>query len=325
MKCNRLNRRWWLAAGAVFGVAALTACTSSQDAGYQGYVEGEYLYLAAPSPGYLDALQAPRGSRVDAGQMVFTVASDPEQHDLQSAQARQLSAQEQARNLDQPRRQSEVAAQEAQVRAAQAALTLSQTQLKQQTALAQNGFVSSAALDVARAAQARDQALLDTAMQQLATTRATLGRVPELRAAQANVLASQADVAQKRWQLDKKQVSAPQAGEISDTYYRPGEWVPAGQPVASLLPDSLRRVRFFVPETVVATVHLGQVVHASCDGCAAPVAATVNFISAQAEYTPPVIYSRGSREKLVFRVEAKPALADAVKLRPGLPVDVVLK
>jgi HlyD family secretion protein len=100
--------------------------------------------------------------------------------------------------------------------------------------------------------------------------------------------------------------------------------VPAGAAVASLLPDRRRRLRFFVPETALAALRPGQAVEAACDGCAAPIRATVDFIAPQAEYTPPVIYSRGSREQLVFRVEAAPAPAQAAGLRPGLPLDVRL-
>jgi HlyD family secretion protein len=60
-----------------------------------------------------------------------------------------------------------------------------------------------------------------------------------------------------------------------------------------------------------------------CDGCAAPIAARISFIAPQAEYTPPVIYSRENRAKLVFLVEARPDEADA-SLHPGLPVEVTL-
>ena len=98
----------------------------------------------------------------------------------------------------------------------------------------------------------------------------------------------------------------------------------AGAAVASLLPDARRRLRFFVPETIVGGLRTGQAIEAGCDGCAATIRATIDFIAPQAEYTPPVIYSRGSREKLVFRVEAAPAPEQAATLRPGLPIDVRL-
>ena len=305
-------------------VTLLVGCSKGNDGSFQGYIEGEYLYLAAPLAGYLETLQAARGSRVAEGASVFSVAADPEQQGLREAEARESGAREKVRNLSEPHRPPEVAAMEAQLHVAEAALQLSERQLQQQESLAAKGYVSSARLDEVRAARARDAAQVDAARQQLATFRATLGRVPEMRGAEADVEAARAQVAQKRWQVEKKSVTAPAAGEIADTYYRQGEWVPAGQPVVSLLPDNMRRIRFFVPETVVANLRPGRIVEATCDRCAGPIRGTVNFIAPQAEYTPPVIYSRGSREKLVFRVEAVPAPDQAAALRPGLPVDVRL-
>jgi HlyD family secretion protein len=309
---------------AAVSAALLAGCSKDKDGSFQGYIEGEYLYLAAPLAGYLDTLQAPRGSRVAQGAPVFSVAADPEQQGLREAEAREIGAREKLRNLSEPRRPHEVAALEAQLRAAEAALQLSETQLRQQESLAARGYVSPAHLDEVRAARARDAAQADAARQQLASFRATLGRVPEMRGAEADVEAARAQVAKKRWEVEKKVMAAPAAGEIAETYFRQGEWVAAGQPVASLLPDNLRRIRFFVPETVVANIRPGSTIAASCDGCQVPIRGSVNFIAPQAEYTPPVIYSRGSREKLVFRVEAVPVPEQAAALRPGLPVDVRL-
>lgn len=316
------TRRFHLFALAALTLALLGAC-SRQDANtWQGYVEGEYLYLAAPIGGYLGTLDVVRGARAKAGATLFSLASEPEQQALAEATAHEAAAREQARNLGEPRRPSEVAALEAQLRAAEAALQLSTTQLHQQEALARQHFIADARLDEVRAAYARDKAQVDTARQQLATSRATFGRNAELSGAAAETRAAQAQVAQRRWQVDKKTMTAPADGEISDTYYRPGEWVAAGQPVVSLLPDDRRRIRFFVGEATVASLKLSQTIEASCDGCAQAIAAKIDFIAPQAEYTPPVIYSDNERQKLVFRVEAIPASGDAQRLRPGLPVNV---
>ena len=100
--------------------------------------------------------------------------------------------------------------------------------------------------------------------------------------------------------------------------------MPAGAPVVSLLPPQNIKARFFVPETVLGAVRIGQQVEMRCDGCAAPVAAQITFISPQAEFTPPVIYSRDARAKLVFLIEARAAPGDAVKLHPGQPLEVRL-
>ena len=104
--------------------------------------------------------------------------------------------------------------------------------------------------------------------------------------------------------------------------YVQGEWVNAGSPVVAILPPANVKVRFFVPEPQVGALRSGQRVDVACDGCGAPIAASISFISPQAEFTPPVIYSRESRAKLVFMVEARPAAADATRLHPGQPVDV---
>lgn len=304
--------------------ALLAACDNPRERSFPGYIEGEYVHLAAPQAGYLEALHAPRDSRVHRQDPVFSVSADPDRQGLAEAEARARSAEERLRNLEAPRRASEIATMAAQLNAAEAALALSAAQLRRQEDLAARQFVSRARLDEARAANARDAAQAAAAREQLATYRASLGRTEERRAAQAEVAATQALVEQKRWQVEKKTVASPAAGEIAETFYRPGEWVPAGSAVASLLPDGRRRLRFFVPETRIADFAPGRPVEARCDGCAATIRAVVDFIAPEAEYTPPVIYSRGSREKLVFRVEAAPHPDAAVILRPGLPVDVIL-
>lgn len=303
---------------------SLSGCGKSDNQNYQGYIEGEYLYLAAPSAGYLDKLVTTRGASVAEGASLFSLAADPEQQVLREAEAREAGSREKLRNLSEPHRQPEVAAMEAQVRVAETALALSGKQLQQQKTLAEKGFISTASLDEFQAARDRDQAQLDAARQQLATFQTTLGRQSEIRAAAADVDASHAQVAQQRWQVDKKMVVAPTAGEIAETYFRQGEWVSAGQPVVSLLPNNRRLMRFFVPESVISGIKLGGIVEVTCDGCTAPIRGTINFIAPQAEYTPPVIYSHGSREKMVFRIEALPSLEQAASLRPGLPIDVRL-
>ena len=318
---NRTAIRFQLLPIAVLSLLNV-ACNEEKAAGYQGYIEGEYVYLAAPQAGYLKSLDAARGSRVKAGQAIFAIATDPDAQALAEAEAKAGSAREKVENLKEPRRPPEIAALEANLQAALSSQRLARTRLNQQESLARAKFVSQAALDEARSTFELASAQVEASRQQLATYRATLGRQSEVRGAEADLQAASALAEQKRWMVERKAVSAPTAGEVTETYYRSGEWVPAGAAVASLLPDARRRLRFYVPETTLAAVKMGQKVEAGCDGCAAPIRATIDFIAAQAEYTPPVIYSRGSREKLVFRVEAAPDPDQAASLRPGLPVDV---
>lgn len=315
-----IKKNWVLFA--ISFTSALTGCRTDNNQDYQGYIEGEYLYLAAPQSGYLKSLDTQRGYRVTAGQTIFVVSGDPDYQALMEAQSRAESIKHKLDNLKQPRRPTEVATLEANLQAAQAQQQLALIQLRQQQKLIAQHFAAQIKLDQARSAYEQAIAQVEALKKQIATYKSSFGRQSEIQAAEADLVSAQAEIEQKRWTVEKKTVTAPTVGEITETYYQPGEWVPAGAAVASLLPDSRRRLRFFIPETQLARVKIGDRVEGHCDGCAEPIRAQINFISAQAEYTPPVIYSRGSREKLVFRVEAIPSMEQGRQLRPGLPVDV---
>ena len=133
------------------------------------------------------------------------------------------------------------------------------------------------------------------------------------------------DREQARWKLEQKSQAAPAAGFVFDTFYREGEFVPAAYPVISLLPPDHVKIRFFVPETILDKLALGDKISVSLDGRGQAVQATISYISPQAEYTPPVIYSREIRAKLVYMIEAVPEPGAAAGLHPGQPVDVILE
>ena len=151
---------------------------------------------------------------------------------------------------------------------------------------------------------------------------APMGREREIKAQQAAVEAARAAVDMTQWRLDQRHVMAPVAGIVADVLARPGETIPAGGAVVSLLPPENIFVRFFVPEPRLAEVHIGDKVRLVCDGCAADLTATISFISPQAEYTPPVIYSESIRAKLVYMVEARPSVEQAALINPGQPIAV---
>lgn len=302
----------------------LAGCAPKGDGLLQGYAEGEYVRVAAPFAGSLTRLAVQRGAQVKAGAALYTLEQENEQAARQEAEERLKSAEARLANLRKGKRPDEVAAVAAQLAQAQAALKLSQAQLKRDEELVAKGFVSRERLDQSRANRDRDQARVNELAAQLRIAR--LGaRSDEIRAAEADVEAGRAAVAQAQWRLDQKSIKAPVTGLVQDTYYVAGEWVNAGNPVVSILPPENIKVRFFVPEPLLGKLRMGQSVHVSCDGCGAALPASVSYIAPQAEYTPPVIYSEESRAKLVFLIEARLAAADAVKLHPGQPVDVRLQ
>lgn len=303
-------------------VAALMGCSPSAPPALHGYIEGEYLYLAPSSSGYLVQLGVRRGDTAAAGQLAFTLDDQLEQQAVQEAQARGQASSAREANLRQAQRQQEQAALAAQLAAAEAQLKLSTSQWRQQEALYQQRLIAQAVLDVARANVEHDQGRVDELKQRLNQASTSVGRVAEIAAARAETSAALAQLQQRQRLLARRQVVVPATGLIADTFVRPGEWVNAGQPVLSLLPPANRKIRFYVPEPQRARLQLGQVIAVSCDGCPAGLSARIRFIADQAEYTPPVLYSEDSRAKLVYRVEAQPANAATLALHPGQPVDI---
>lgn len=301
----------------------LAACGGSHDGTLQGYAEGEFVRVAAPFGGSLTRLAVQRGTHVNAGDPLYSLEQENESAARQEAEQRLKSAEARLANLKKGKRPDEVAAVEAQLAQAQAALILAQEQIKRDEKLVADGFISRERLDQTRSARDRDLARVNELMAQLRV--AKLGaRSDEIRSAEADMYAARAAVAQAQWRLDQKSIKAPVSGVVQDTYYVTGEWVNPGSPVVSILPPQNLKLRFFVPEPLLGQLRLGQSVKVSCDGCA-PLNASISYIASQAEYTPPVIYSQDRRAKLVFLVEARPAPEDAARLHPGQPVDVRLQ
>jgi HlyD family secretion protein len=309
----------WLGGALIALAAAMGIGGNGGPLEVQGYVEGEYVYVGAPVAGRLETLQVTRGTRVEAGAPLFQLDRSSEQPARDDAAARLARAEASLANLRKGRRPSEIASIEAQLAQAKAMLALSETKLERRKPLAD--AVSLEDVEEASAGYERDQARVAELEAELET--AQLGaRADEIEAAEAEVAAARAQLAQAEWRLGELSQAAPQAGLVIDTLYRPGEWVAAGAPVVSMLPQGNVKVRFFVPEPQLGAIEVGDQVQVRCDACAPDLGAEISFIAPEAEYTPPVIYSREMRAKLVYLVEARPRQPDA--LRPGQPVDVTL-
>lgn len=287
----------------------------------QGYVEGEYLRIAPPAAGTLQALPVARGGTVRRGEPLFAMDLTAARAERERLAAALAQAQAQLADLTKGKRPEEVAVVAAQQAQAEAALAYSHAELKRQEALVARRVTSPDKLDAARSAFDRDRARLAELTAQLAVSNLP-ARPDQRRAAEDAVAMAAAALAQQEQRLADMAPAAPEDALVEDTLYNPGEWVPAGSPVVSLLPPGRVKVIAYVPEPLMSGIRPGDAVRLRCDGCPAGLTARVRYVSPRAEYTPPVIYSVQSRAKLVFRVEAAPE--GAVQLNPGLPVDVEL-
>ena len=301
--------------------SALGVGATTREGVFSGYVEAEYVYVTSTIGGTLIRLDVERGRTVAAGAPLFGLDDAPERAARDEAQARLAQAEAQLDNLRTGRRQPEIDAILAQRAQAEAALRLSEAEFARQMQLRATGVVAQQRVDEARAQRDRDRARVEELIAQIRVARME-AREDEIRAAEAAQAAARAALVQADWRLGQKAGTAPAAGLVVDTLYRPGEMVQAGTPVVQLLPPANIKIRFFVPQAVVAQIAVGQTLRVTCDGCPGPVAASVRYVSPRAEFTPPVIYSREQRARMMFMVEARP-LERPEALRVGQPVDVV--
>lgn len=306
----------------LFAALLLAACSREHAPAWSGYAEGDYVYVAAPIAGTLAVLHVQAGQQVQRGRPLFDLDTQSERAARAEAQARLQAAQAQAANAGKGKRPPEIAVQEAQLASAREQLALAQREFDRRRSLVATGAVSREDFETARTQveQAQSRVRESAASLQLALLPA---RPDERAAARAEVEAARQVLRQNQWREDQKLQAAPADALVSDTFFRAGEFVGAGQPVLSLLPPGAIKARFYVGEKELSSFALGQAVRLSCDGCGAPVDARVSFIATQPEYTPPVIYSNAQRNKLVFLLEARPAdPKQAARLHPGQPLDV---
>jgi len=307
---------------AVAALCLLASCSHPEPNRVQGYVEGEFVYVASPYAGALGSLYVRRGAQVKVGDPLFALENTSERAGRDEARRRLAQAHANLEDAKKGKRPSEIESIEAQLKQARSALVLSEREYARQEQLLRIPGATSQQ-DVDRARSTRDQDGQRVAQAEADLKTAQLGaRTDQVAAAEAEVRAREATLARAEWDLSQKRQTAPKAGLVFDTLYREGEWVAAGRPVIALLPPQNIKVRAFVPEPRVGALHPGDSVQVFVDGVREPFIGKVSFISPQAEYTPPVIYSRESRGKLVFMIEAVFDPKIAVNLHPGQPVEV---
>jgi HlyD family secretion protein len=289
---------------------------------WQGYADADFVKVGPTQSGLLTAVAVARGDAVAKGALLFTQDETDDRAARDQAAAQLDQAQKQLANLQQGGKPTEIAQAEANLADASATLVRTASDLARGEAQLPTGAVSKQTVDQFRADHLSAEAKVDGLRAALTQARNPMGRDDEIKAQSATVAASRAALEMAEWRLAQRRVVAPVDARVADVLARPGETMTAAQLVVSLLPPGNILVRFFVPEPTLSSIHQGDPVALICDVCASGLTATISFISPQAEYTPPLIYSESSKSKLVFLVEARPRPDQAAGLNPGQPIVV---
>lgn len=301
----------------------LGGCFQDDSYSLQGYVEGEYTQLASSLEGRLRNLYVSRGQTVVSGQPLFALDPEPEASQLTKALSNLASEKSKLQDYMSGQRSTVLAGIIAQKEQAQADLELAQNNFNRTSQLFQKGIVSRSNYDDALAKLKLNQQKVNQFEQNI--QEAELGeRQYRILQQTGLVKAAEAEVAEARWRVAQKSIVAPEAGLIYNTFFNEGELVTPNQPVVSLLAPRYVYIVFYIPEPLRSSLKINERVYFDCDGCGRRYEAFINYISPEAEYTPPVIYSRDSRQKLVYRIQAKLPLEVSKKVNPGQPVDILI-
>jgi HlyD family secretion protein len=320
-----MKRGWLLFAGlgAIVVATALFTLPANKEDEFAGYMEADLVLVGSEQGGRVETLSVEEGAHVKKGDPIFTLESSEQEAAVAAAKSRVSQAEAQLADVKaQLQRPEEITVLEAALNEAKAMLQVSTNNLERAQALYDKGWTTKAALDQAVAEHDRNQAAVVEAEKKIAAAELP-GRSDLIDAAAANAEAARHALAEAEKNLAKRQVFAPADGTVEEVYFRPGEVVKEGQAVIALLPPRNLKVRFFVAEPVRAKLELDQTVNVSCDGCPPDLKAKISFISRDAEFTPPVIFSREQREKLVYLIEARPE-GETATLTAGQPVTVTL-
>lgn len=284
---------------------------------YNGYVEADYVYVAPSGAGRIVSILASEGEKVSEGQLLLTLEDTAQTEALRSAEAGVAVAKANLDNLQTGSREAEIEVIRASLHKAYADQTLAQTTLDRSAALQARGLVPSAQVDTERANLARAEAQIEQLQAQLKVAELPARDAQRL-AAEASLDMAKAQAAIAKSNLEDRTIEAPVAGIVERVYFDAGEVAATGAPVLSIFPPDRLKAILFIPEPDRAGVGIGDTLSITCDGCGAGITARITYMASDPQYTPPIIYSREERARLVFRAEALLEHADG--LLPGQPV-----
>lgn len=305
-------------------VLLLVACSKNNQIELPGYISVRYIYLAGPASGNLKTLYTERGHPVTAGQLLAKLDQEPEFSQLAEAEKSLESEQQILTDISKGSRETILLALMAKQRQGEANLLLAKQDLERKRILYEKKVIAKAEFDNVTAAY-------ESTRQQVEAAKADYNeaiqgaRTNKLLSQKAIVDSKQATVDRLKWLLLQKEFYAPVNGFVFDHFYEQGEFIPSGKPILALATANQVRVIFFLPEKYLSQVQVGSPVQFTCDSCKEFITANISYISPRAEYTPPVIYSKDTREKLVYLIKAKMSDAIALSFHSGQPITVSIK
>ena len=279
--------------------------------GGNGRIEADQADVAPKFAGRVETILVAEGDMVLEGQLLARMDTDELEAAFDRAEAQAALAREKLREA------------EATVIQRRSELRLAEHELQRAITLIEKGHISEAVYEQRQTTRDVAEATLEAALAHVDTVR-------------REIAAAAAEARRIRSQIEDAALTSSVEGRVLYRLAEPGEVVPAGQPILTLLDLEDVYMEIFLPAVDAGRVALGAEARIVLDvlpDYAIP--AEVSFVSPEAQFTPKQVETAEEREKLVFRVRVRiPSELVAeriehvktglrgvayVKLRPSIP------
>lgn len=290
-----------------------------------GTVEATEGQLGFQASGRIEKIEAREGDAVKAGATLARLDRAEMMARRDQAEAQVEAARSLLEELESGFRSEEIAQARAARNAARQLLADARRDVERTKNLFEGGAVSQEGYDKAQVAldmaesqyeQAEEQAkLLESGPrpERIAAQRA------QLRQAEAALRAAEATLANMT-------IVAPFGGIVTIRHREPGEIVPPGSPVLTVMNPDDRWVRIYVREDRIGAVKIGTSATITTDTYPEKTyEGEVTFIASEAEFTPKNVQTAEERVKLVYAVKVRVSADPDLDLKPGMPADVRLR
>lgn len=277
-------------------VVLLVSCTSNQNTHYSttGTIEAYKIDMRASMPGKLLFVSLPEGEQVQSGRLLAVIDTTSIALQRKQAYVKIQGIQPQLQSLKNQREQL------------QTKLNYLQKQFDRFSQLVKS--------------EGMPQSDLDQMEMQRNTVRQQLDNIPYKRASllnQRKQLRAQIDLL--NYQINESQIHAPKSGVILTKYVEPGEQVQPGHLLATIgLVDTVW-ITMYVPEPKLSQIKLGDKITILPDGMQQNLSGRVEWISAEAEFTPKTVYTEDNRTSLSYGVRVTVPNPKGL-LKIGMPV-----
>ena len=297
---------------------SLAACDRSETTYMVGTLERDRIELRVESSEPIVSIHVQDGQAVSAGEPVLAQDTSRAEARLAGVEGQRDQAAARLAELVRGPREESIREARANLDAARATRVNAASNLDRTRDIYERGLSSEGRLEA-------EETRLKTAIAQEKAASEALDRllhgttVEELRQAEANLLAAEAQVQSAQLDLGRTRIAAPVDGVVDKVLYQVGERPAPGTTVAVLLDSSRTFARVYVPADLRSRMQPGARIDVRVDGLDGLQQGTVRWVSSDASFTPYFALTEHDRSRLSYLAEID--LPGASHLPPGVPLE----